>query len=323
MEINDRIYGIEHTNEPVLIDLINSKFIQRLKGVFQLGMPPEYYHREGFTRYEHSVGVWILLKRLGAKSKQQISGLLHDGSHTAFSHVIDWVLGDPTKEDYQDQIHLEAIKNSDVPKILSEYGLDYKEISKIENFSLLEKEAPDLCADRIDYTLRELQIEGKPISKLLNDLTVKNNGIVFKNRNSAEFFGKEYMRLQNEHWGGNEARARYYILANILKEAMKERIISLEDLVNGQDYKIMGLLEEKGNREILGGLNLLKNNLELEETTDERGIVLEKKFRYIDPKILIDGTLKRLSDISLEYKNLLDNEKKNSKVYNRFIIVEK
>jgi len=320
MEIKDRVYGAEQINKPVLIDLINSKFIQRLKGVFQLGMPPEYYHRKGFTRYEHSVGVWILLKRLGAKLKQQISGLLHDGSHTAFSHVIDWVVGDPTKEDYQDQIHLKAIKNSDVPKILSKYGLDYKEISKIENFSLLEKEAPDLCADRIDYTLRELQIEGKSISKLLFDLTVKDNEIVFKNRGSAEFFGNEYMRLQNEHWAGNEARARYYILANVLREAMQKKIISLEDLVNGQDYEIMRLLEKKGNREILRGLNLLKNNLELEETSDERGIVLEKKFRYVDPKILINGNLKRLSDISLEYRTLLDSEKQNSKSYKRILI---
>ncbi len=167
MKVKDKVYGFWEIKEEVLIDLINSKFIQRLKGVSQFGLPSEYYHKKGFSRYEHSIGVLILLKKLGANLKEQISGLLHDGSHTAFSHVVDWVLGDPTKEDYQDKTHLESLTNSKVPQILSKYGFDYKEVSDIERFFLLERKAPDLCADRIDYSLREFRTEGKDVGDLV------------------------------------------------------------------------------------------------------------------------------------------------------------
>jgi len=50
------------------------------------------------TRFDHSVGVMLLIRKLGAGSspasallKEQVAALLHDVSHTAFSHVIDYV----------------------------------------------------------------------------------------------------------------------------------------------------------------------------------------------------------------------------------------
>ena len=103
MKINDLVYGEEEIGEQVLIELINSSAIQRLKEISQFGLPEEYHHRKVFSRYAHSVGVLILLRRLGADLDEQIAGLLHDVSHTAFSHVIDWVL-ENSEENYQDKI---------------------------------------------------------------------------------------------------------------------------------------------------------------------------------------------------------------------------
>ena len=54
MKINDNVYGEEEIREQVLIDLINSKEIQRLKGISQFGIPEEYYHMLCFSRYDHS-----------------------------------------------------------------------------------------------------------------------------------------------------------------------------------------------------------------------------------------------------------------------------
>ncbi|HUB93002.1 MAG TPA: HD domain-containing protein [Verrucomicrobiae bacterium] len=89
MTIDDRVYGSAEVNSNVLLDLINSQPVQRLKGIAQFGIPDEFYHKQNYSRYEHSVGVMILLQRLGASEEEQIAGLLHDVSHTAFSHVID------------------------------------------------------------------------------------------------------------------------------------------------------------------------------------------------------------------------------------------
>ena len=138
MKIKDLVYGLEEITETVLIELIESAPIQRLKEIAQLGLPDEYHYRGGFSRYEHSVGVMILLRRLGANLEEQIAGLLHDVSHTAFSHVVDWVIGDPEKEDYQDENHLKMIKNPVLPSILEKFGFDYEIIANHKNFSLLE-----------------------------------------------------------------------------------------------------------------------------------------------------------------------------------------
>ena len=39
----------------------------------------------------------LLIKKLGGSVEEQIAGLLHDVSHTAFSHVIDYVFDNKMK----------------------------------------------------------------------------------------------------------------------------------------------------------------------------------------------------------------------------------
>ncbi len=69
----------------------------------------------------------LLIKLLGGSIKEQIAGLLHDVSHTAFSHVIDFAL-ENINENYHEEIFYEVIENSQIPSILSKHGYDYKEI---------------------------------------------------------------------------------------------------------------------------------------------------------------------------------------------------
>lgn len=90
MLVNDEIYG-EYEVEAVLQDLIQSKPVQRLKGIHQGGASYLVNPKWNVTRYEHSMGVMLLIRRLGGSIEEQIAGLLHDVSHTAFSHVIDFV----------------------------------------------------------------------------------------------------------------------------------------------------------------------------------------------------------------------------------------
>src|SRR5205807_2656177 len=138
---------------PVLEKLINSPSMQRLKKIKQSGLPKSLYIE--FDRFEHSIGVMLILRILGASLEEQIAGLLHDVSHTAFSHLIDWVMGDTLKEDFQDKNHKKFIKSSEIPKILERYGFDVKRVIKIKSFPLLEQPSPNLCAYRVDYALRE------------------------------------------------------------------------------------------------------------------------------------------------------------------------
>lgn len=320
MEIEDKVYGVEKINKEILTDLIKSDSLQRLKDISQLGMPDEYSNLKGFSRYEHSVGVMVLLKRLGAGLEEQVAGLLHDVSHTPFSHVIDWVIGDPTKEDYQDKIHKEFLRDSEIPPILGNYGFNVESISNYKKFKLLERDAPRLCADRLDYSLRQMggRIEKDLTQKIINDLSVKENQIVFQDEMVAKLFGEEYMALQVNQWAGDEMRSRYYILSEILKKAFKENLIGLEDLKK-TEKPILKILNGSKDKFILDNINLLKNGFNI--ILDEEGIELKKKFRYVDPEVLVNGSYFPLSEISKEYFNLIELEKKKSCELNKVRII--
>lgn len=314
MLIKDKVYGEFEIKEPVLIELINSPTLLRLKGVSQQGMPSEFYCREVFSRFEHSIGVFLLLKRLRAGLNEQIGGLLHDISHTAFSHVVDWVIGDPSKEDHQDNIFLEFLKKSEIPSILDKYGVDVDKISDLESFTLLEQDAPSLCADRIDYSLRELVNLGynEEAKIIIDNLRTINGQIVFKSKEIAEIFAKKYAMLQREYWAGNESRARYYILAEILKIALKEKYLSLEDFYK-TDEEVLDILSKTKKKEILEGLKKLKEGFVIIESEDEEDISLEKKFRYIDPEVLINDKVQKLSSVSENYNKFIQKEIEDSK----------
>jgi HD superfamily phosphohydrolase len=217
MIINDEIYGKIKINSPVLIELIKSQPMQRLKKIAQCGIPNQYYFFKGGNRFDHCVGVMLLLKQLGATEEEQVAGLLHDVSHTAFSHVIDWVVSTGETEDYQDNQHAQFINGKEISAILKKYKIDSNRIANYHHyFSLLEKNIPDLCADRVDYALDEFP---PAVSKrLVKALIVKGNGIVFKDEKNALVFAQNYLKRQMAHWGSYEAVVRYSILAKILKK---------------------------------------------------------------------------------------------------------
>ena len=159
MIISDVIYG-EFKVDKVLEELILSKPVQRLKGVHQAGASYLMNEKWNVTRFDHSVGAMLLIKKLGGSVEEQIAGLLHDVSHTAFSHVIDYVF-DNENESYHEEIFSAVVKNSEIPAILSKHGYNYEDILLDDSkWTLLERSAPELCADRVDYTLRDMYTYG-------------------------------------------------------------------------------------------------------------------------------------------------------------------
>jgi HD superfamily phosphohydrolase/8-oxo-dGTP pyrophosphatase MutT (NUDIX family) len=315
--IEDPVYGKEEITEPVLLALINSPSVQRLKSLFQYGMPDEYYHKKSFSRYEHSIGVMVLLRRLNACLEEQIAGLLHDVSHTAFSHVIDWVFGDPSKEDFQDLRHLECILHSEIASILENYGYDAREIATLSRFQLLDREIPHLCADRVDYCLRELHNESFGVDFFTSSLLNYEHTLCFKNIKVAESFASEFLRLQHEHWAGKQSRCRYFILSNILKRALALNVIRVEDFYS-TDREILQKLLGSPDSFIKEHLTLLKEGLIVKEVS-EGGILLKKKFRYVDPEVLTEQGIKPLSELSEEFSQRLSHEKINFGLEKRII----
>lgn len=309
MDITDNIYGSYSITSPVLLELLHSKPLLRLKDISQMGPPDPYYHIPNYSRYEHSVGVMLLLKHLGASEIEQIAGLLHDVSHTAFSHLIDWVLGSGRVENFQDNQHESFINNSEIPSILKKYDYSVDKITNYKHYTLLEQDIPSLCADRIDYSLREFPAE--TARRCFSHLEVFQNHITFKDEESAYLFAHEFLSRQNHHWGGYEAVTRYNLFSRALRKALNIHIISMKNF-QGPEQPIIKIIEESKDEEIQTILQTLKNK-DLSYLKKDSKVTC-KKFRYVDPEIHIKNQIVLLSKINNDFLNEIEQAKIENEV---------
>lgn len=308
MRLTDRLYGSTEINDSILIDLIESPSVQRLQGIAQFGVPDEYYHLKNYSRYEHSIGVLLLLRSLGARLDEQIAGLLHDVSHTAFSHVYDWIIKDTGgEEEAQDSHHTWYLQKSEIPSILSRHGFKPEEIFDGHGFSLLELPAPDICADRLDYALREMPSD--MAEPCLCGLIKWEEQIIFKDQASALTFAQQYLNLQITHWGGFESTNRYYYFGQAMKRALEIQCLEPNDFWHDDAFVMTKIrtCEDPKIKRILSALKIKDWSL-----CPQESIRLSKKFRHVDPLCLSHGQTVRLSDISHAYKILLETERQNN-----------
>lgn len=313
MVIKDIVYGKIEYSEPIILELIKSKSVKRLKNISQFGIPDKYYFKKNFKRYDHCVGAMNLLHILGAPIEEQVAGLLHDVSQFSFSHISDWVFGEGHKgnESYHDTHHNNFILKTEIPKILKKYRYSVKRILNEDNFPLLENHSPDICADRIDYALRELAYSGKKniVSNIINNLTNLDNKIVFLNADSAALFSNAFLDLQTKHWGSKEAIVRYSLFSKAFKIAVSENLIKHDDFWDKSEEELTKILEKSGNLDIL---NILKK-LEKGNLSEKTGNRVFKKFRYVDPFVIIGNKLIKVSKIDDKYNKRLKKAKhKNS-----------
>lgn len=313
MIIKDEIYGSIEI-EPVLGELLNTKAVKRLKNVHQGGANYLVNPKCNVTRYEHSVGVMILIKIMGGSIEEQIAGLLHDISHTAFSHVIDYAL-ECSNEDYHEKIFLEVIEKSDIPTVLKKYGFDYKDILlNEEKWTILERKAPDLCADRIDYTLRDMfadeKISKEEINKFINSLIIFNGEIVIDSLDMAIWFTELYYKEVIDYFMDPLNIYASDRLSKAIKLAIDNGEIKLKDMMKTDD-EIIEKLEKSNIDEVRKLLLSLHSGVKVIEDTKEWDIVINNKIRLIDPKVYYKEKAFRASEKSDYIKNL------NNKAYNR------
>ncbi|WP_053485997.1 HD domain-containing protein [Lysinibacillus sp. FJAT-14745] len=254
--------------------------------------------RWNVTRYEHSVGVMLLIKQLGGSLEEQIAGLLHDVSHTAFSHVIDFVL-DNKAEDYHEEIFMNVIMNSEIPIILKKYNYDYEHLL-FNTWNLLEQPAPDLCADRVDYTLRDMYTYGQAsleeIQLFLNDIIVHQGKMCLQSFERAEWFVKTYYQEVLDFFMDPLNIYAYDKLAQTLKLALDKKIITLTDFLK-EDHELIELMKSSNDRQVQSLLKQLHPNVKVRVDQTEFDIHQKNKTRLIDPLLYHENQLIRASEL--------------------------
>lgn len=74
--IRDKLYGEHTVTEPVLIELFQCPELCRLKGVCQLRVTALLGFSPKVTRFEHSDGAFVLVRKVGASVEEQAAANL-------------------------------------------------------------------------------------------------------------------------------------------------------------------------------------------------------------------------------------------------------
>lgn len=325
MKYIDRVYGEYEITEPVILELINSPSLQRLKDIDSAGYYKPFFPGEIRTRFNHSVGVFILLKKYNAPLEEQIAGLIHDVSHSAFSHCIDYVLNssEEQEQNHQDNVFENYIKKTEIPEIIKKYELNSEYIINDKNFPLKEKKLPDLCADRIDYSLRDAlalgEINSKGIEYFLENLRAERQVWFFKNFESSKRYANFFLKLNQKYYSGLASAIMYQTVSDYLKHALETGYIREGDLYTtdkivlkkikkflNKDDKLK-LLWDRINRRV--GTNNNLNNYDIKVLC---------KSRIVDPLFEDNGRLIRLSDADLNWKDIIKRELKPKQYFLKF-----
>ena len=302
MIVSDILYGSFEV-ESVIEELISTKAVQRLKNIHMAG--PAYLANPLWneTRYEHSIGVMLLIRKLGGSIEEQIAGLLHDISHTAFSHTVDIAMR-IKEENYHELIKEKVIEQSDIVMILEKYGFISDTILFDDSkFFLLEKELPSLCADRLDYTLREVHryfdVDLEEIHNFINSLVIKENEICVDTIMQAEWFVEMYNKIVLDFFYDPLNVISNTIMSDVISYAIKHDIFGEDELLL-DDYQLYDVLSQTKDEFIDAQLNRFNHPFKFKIVTknDKYTMHLKTKPRIIDPMVYQGGLKVHSSHLS-------------------------
>ncbi|ORY71467.1 uncharacterized protein BCR38DRAFT_479957 [Pseudomassariella vexata] len=291
--IQDQLYGSHTVSEPVLVELLRSPALTRLAGVHQHGISGLLNLTPRVTRFEHSVGAFLLVRYVGAGLDEQVAALLHDVSHTTMSHVVDFALCKPGEGSFHEQHKDRYVKTTQIPDILARHGFgDLKPLDE-ELYPLVEMPAPHLCADRLDYGLRDCVGLGKmsfeDSRRILESLkafpsaTSPDRFLVLQDAQLALILARSYQTCDRDVWGNPSHGDLYIRTAKLMASLIRSRRVEEEELWTLSDEAFWAKMRQAANAQEQDAMD----RLESEGLPDGKGLLIPKgaKIRTLDPDV--------------------------------------
>jgi HD superfamily phosphohydrolase len=297
MQWKDRVYGDLSIEDPAIIGLVDCATFQRLKGIRQAGPSALTFPFKDVTRFEHSLGVYYLLRTLGAPRREQVAGLLHDISHTAFSHAVDFVFASQ-EQDHHEQLKPLMLDRPDVSLALDRLGFSPRDFYDDSIYPLLEQPIPWLCADRLDYFLRDglacNVVDPAFVRRIMGCVTVVDSRIALSDVGVAREAVVLFERMNRNWWSGPVEAYIYNEFADALREAMRLGALSLDDLMTNDEI-VLARLEAPESPLIADKLDNIRQIRP--DCVRSYSPKVVPKDRWLDPPVAIEGTLTQLSEI--------------------------
>ena len=306
----DTPYGTLVVKDPLAIELIQSQPFQRLKEINQYGVVNFIIPTENYTRFDHSIGVYHLLLTHECSREEQIAGLLHDVSHTVFSHVGDYVFeGKNPGCSYQDDIHLWYLETCGLSKILEKHSYTKEKIDhKNPGFIALDRPLPELCADRIEYNL-----QGGYLRKLLTreefhsvhrSLSFKSGQWTLESLECAKKLGYCSLIMTETLWSSAWEALSYRLTAEALRHSFTISLVTFDEFHFSTDISVWDKLKNSSDPYIQERMEKIKNVHSAFSLTDHgsEDLLLKLKFRGIDPLVETPQGTFPLTMLDAEYQ---------------------
>ncbi|MBH0230543.1 HD domain-containing protein [Halobacillus yeomjeoni] len=170
----DPVHRYVHVRDRVIWDLIGTAEFQRLRRVKQLGTSYLTFHGAEHSRFNHSLGVYEIVRRIIENFKDRpnwdheerllclSAALLHDLGHGPFSHSFEKVF----KLDHEYFTQAILLGDTEVNQVLRKVEPDFpKKVADVINKTYPNKLVVSLIssqidADRMDYLQRDAYFTG-------------------------------------------------------------------------------------------------------------------------------------------------------------------
>jgi uncharacterized protein len=196
----DPVHRYVHVRDRVIWDLVGTKEFQRLRRIKQLGTTFLTFHGAEHSRFNHSLGVYEIVRRIiddvfagrpewndDDRLLTLCAALLHDLGHGPFSHSFEKVF-DFDHEDFTQNI---VLGNTEVNAVLKKVSLDFpQQVAEVIAKTSAKKLVVSLIssqidADRMDYLQRDAYFTGVSygqfdMERILRVMRPKEDQVVIK-----------------------------------------------------------------------------------------------------------------------------------------------
>ena len=264
---------------------------------------PRFRRLRPYSRFDHSMGVGLIVWHFTGDPAQAVAGALHDIATPVFAHVVDFLRGDHLRQEATEERTADIIAQStDIQAVLTSLGLRTADVADYHRYPIADNDTPRLSADRLEYTLGNLVnyefLTAAQAACFYRNLTVLKNEdglpeLAFQTPETASAFTEAALGTARIYVA-DEDRFAMQVLADMLHLALDRGILTEADLYGTEPEVIQKLLGDSACGPLwlrFRGYSHITRHTR--RPPEGRWLSVPAKLRYIDPLAAGAGRVSR------------------------------